>query len=135
VSTAERSLAQRSLRPAVMFWAFSGLLGIPLLVFFDPFGGWKWEPQNPIYDQMIVSLYVTLGAFCLYALRKPLEHRLFLWFVVWSSVAHGAVMLFHALLDPMHRGHLLGDVWILSGALGLGIPLYWAGNPAPSELS
>jgi hypothetical protein len=43
--------------------------------------------------------------------------------VVWSSVAHGGVMLFHALHTAVHRGHLLGDVFILAGAIGLAIPL------------
>jgi len=32
-------------------------------------------------------------------------------------------MLFHALHTAVHRGHLLGDVFILAGAMGLAIPL------------
>jgi hypothetical protein len=46
-----------TLRRAVASWAFMGIIGIPALVFFDPFGGWRWQPYNPIYDQMIVSIY------------------------------------------------------------------------------
>jgi hypothetical protein len=41
-------------------------------------------------------------------------------------VLHGGVMLFHALHDPMHRGHLIGDVWILGGAFALAVPLLQA---------
>jgi hypothetical protein len=55
-----------------------------------------------------------------------LRHALFLWFLVRPSVAHGGVMLFHAASMPLHRGHLLGDVWILSGAVSLGYPLWRA---------
>ena len=119
---------EMGLRIAVCSWAVMGLIGIPVLVLFDPFGGWKWQPQNSIYDQMIVSIYVTIGLFCALSLKDPLRHATFLWFIVWSSVAHGAVMLFHALHNPVHQGHLLGDVWILAGALGLGVPLLRAKN-------
>jgi hypothetical protein len=100
-----------------------GTIGIPVFVLADPLGGWKWVPHNSIYDQMIVSIYFALGIFCFRALRDPLASREFLWFVVWSSVAHGGVMLFHAVHAPVHRGHLLGDVFILAGAVGLAIPL------------
>jgi uncharacterized membrane protein len=111
---------------AVGAWSLMGVLGIPLFVLLDHFGGWQWQPHNAIYDQMIVSIYFVLGICCLFALRQPLQHSLFLWFVVWSSVAHGAVMLFHAASMPLHRGHLLGDVWILAGAVSLGFPLWRA---------
>jgi len=115
-----------SLRMAIISWGLMGVIGIPLLVWFDPVGGWKWEPYNSIYDQMIVSLYVVLGIFCFLSLTNPLKHAQFLWFVVWSSVAHGVVMLWHALHSQVHRGHLLGDVWILAGAIALAIPLWQA---------
>jgi hypothetical protein len=115
-----------SLKMAIISWGIIGLLGIPLLVFLDPFGGWRWEPHNSIYDQMIVSIYMVLGIFCFLSLRNPLKHSSFLWFVVWSSVAHGSVMLFHAIHADTHSGHLLGDVWILLGAIALAIPLWQA---------
>ncbi|MFM9936100.1 MAG: DUF6632 domain-containing protein [Novosphingobium sp.] len=112
-----------ALRRAVAVWAFAGLIGIPAMVYFDPFGGWQWQPENPIYDQMIVSIYFALGVCALRAIRHPLEHVSFLWFVVISSTTHGGVMLYHAVVHPMHIGHLLGDVWILAGALSLALPL------------
>ncbi len=113
-----------NLRRAVAVWAFSGLVGIPTFVFFDPLGGWKWQPYNPVYDQMMVSIYFALGICALRAFRSPLEHASFLWFVVISSLTHGSVMLFHAVTHPMYIGHLLGDVWILAGGLSLAIPLW-----------
>jgi hypothetical protein len=117
-----------TLRLAVSSWAFMGLIGIPCFVFFDLFHGWKWEPYNPIYDEMIVSIYLAVGACSLAAVRDPLKHASFLWFVVWSSLTHGGVMIFHALREPMHNGHLIGDVWILVGAIGLALPLWRAQN-------
>ena len=113
----------KSLRRVLWSWAFMGTIGIPVFVLTDPFGGWKWVPHNSIYDQMIVSIYFVLAIFCFRALRDPLTSREFLWFVVWSSAAHGGVMLVHALHAAVHRGHLLGDVFILAGAVGLAIPL------------
>lgn len=114
---------ERQLRRAVATWAFMGLIGIPSLVLLDPFGGWRWEPYNAIHDQMIVSIHVALGLCSLRAIRRPLEHAGFLWFVVWSSLAHGGVMLFHAITHPVHVGHLAGDVWILAGGSGLAVAL------------
>lgn len=111
------------LRRAVASWAFMGLFGIPVLVIFDPFGGWRWQPYNAIYDQMIVSIYIALGLFAARAIRHPLEHLSFLWFIVVSSVTHGAVMLYHAVTHRVYAGHLAGDVWILAGAAGLAVPL------------
>lgn len=113
----------RTLRWATAGWAFMGMIGIPALVFLDPFGGWRWKPNNVIYDQMMVSIYVAVGMCALRAIPRPLEHTSFLWFVVWSSFLHGGVMLYHAFAGPVHSGHLGGDVWILAGGLGLVIPL------------
>lgn len=116
----------RTLQISVMFWAFMGLIGIPVFVFFDLFHGWRWTPHNAIYDQMIVSVYFGVGICAALAIRDPLRHASFLWFVVVSSLLHGAVMLFHALHNPTHRAHLLGDVLILAGALALALPLWRA---------
>ena len=116
--------ANRALRPAVALWAFSGLVGIPAAVYFDLLGGWRWPPYNAIYDQMIVSVYFALGICAVRAIKDPVRHSSFLWFVAISSFTHGAVMLFHALHDPMHLNHLWGDVWILAGGASLAWPLW-----------
>jgi hypothetical protein len=116
--------ANRALRPAVILWAFAGLIGIPLAVYFDLLGGWRWPPYNAIYDQMMVSVYFALGICAARAIRDPIRHSSFLWFVAISSFTHGIVMLFHALHDQMHLNHLLGDVWILAGGVSLAWPLW-----------
>ncbi len=121
-----REKANRTLRPAVILWAFAGLLGIPFAVYFDLLGGWRWPPYNPIYDQMMVSVYVAVGVCSARAIRNPVGHSSFLWFVALSSFTHGFVMLFHAVQNPMHLQHLVGDVWILAGGLSLAWPLWRA---------
>jgi hypothetical protein len=111
------------IRPSIFVWAMMGTVVIPLCVYFDPFQGWRWVPFNVIYEQMIVSIYVAIGLMCFIAMRSPAKHLSFLWFIALSSFTHGFVMLFHAVTTPVHRGHLLGDVWIIAGGLSLFIPL------------
>ena len=52
----------------------------------------------------------TLGVFLLLASRDPLANASLIWFTVWSSVVHAAIMAVQAIADPMERGHLIGDV-------------------------
>ena len=72
--------------------------------------GWRWEPHQPHYEQMIVGIYFTLGVCLLLAARDPLRHLSLVWFTVWSSVVHGGIMTVQALSSVHERGHLLGDV-------------------------
>jgi hypothetical protein len=59
---------------------------------------------------MIIGVYATLGVFLLIASRNPTENRSLIWFTVWSSVVHAAIMGAQSLDDVAERGHLLGDV-------------------------
>jgi len=59
---------------------------------------------------MIVGLYATLGVFLLIASRDPYANKSLIWFTVWSSVVHGAIMGAQAFSDSGERGHLIGDV-------------------------
>jgi hypothetical protein len=59
---------------------------------------------------MIIGVYATLGVFLLIASRNPYAHKGLIWFTVWSSVVHGAIMGIQALTDTAERGHLVGDV-------------------------
>ena len=72
--------------------------------------GWRWEPHQPHYEQMIVGIYFTLGVCLLLAARDPLRHLSLIWFTVWSSVAHGGIMTIQALSNAQEHRHLLGDV-------------------------
>ena len=127
-SAAEEQMREKDisalLRGAVISWAFMGLFGIPLAVYFDFLEGWRWQPYNVIYDQMIVSIYFSVGICSAVAIKNPIKHTSFLWFVAISSFTHGMVMLYHAALNPHHLSHLMGDVWILGGGSALAIPLW-----------
>ena len=84
-------------------------LGIfPLTVLWP--SGWSWDPPQAEYLQMILGIYATLGVFLFLASRNPLQHLSLIWFTVWSSLVHAGIMAVHAFMDPVERGHLLGDV-------------------------
>jgi hypothetical protein len=51
----------------------------------------------------------TLGVFLLIAARNPYAHKSLIWFTVWSSVVHGAIMGVQGFMDTTERGHLVGD--------------------------
>ncbi|HXK25412.1 MAG TPA: DUF6632 domain-containing protein [Myxococcota bacterium] len=73
--------------------------------------GWAWHAGGPsMYLEMILGVYATLGVFLLRAARDPLGNASLIWFTVWSSVVHGAIMGAQSLVYPEHAGHLLGDV-------------------------
>lgn len=63
--------------------------------------------QEPALSMML-SLYVTLGAFLLLAVRDPYAHRSLIAFTAWSSLAHAAVMGVQAALNLIQRGELIG---------------------------
>jgi hypothetical protein len=73
--------------------------------------GWIWHTGHTShYLQMILGVYATLGTFLLIASRNPLAHLSLIWFTVWSSVVHAAIMAVQALANPDQIGHLWGDV-------------------------
>jgi hypothetical protein len=73
--------------------------------------GWSWhEGGRSHYFEMILGIYATLGVFLILASREPMAHASLIWFTVWSSVVHGAIMGVQALGDPQQTGHLWGDV-------------------------
>lgn len=72
--------------------------------------GWAWHHGRSEYLEMIIAIYATLGVFLLVASRNPERHVSLIAFTIWSSIVHGAVMALQALGNPMHIGHLYGDV-------------------------
>jgi hypothetical protein len=75
--------------------------------------GWMWHEGAPFdsqYYAMIVGVYATLGVFLIRAAAKPTNHRSLIQFTIWSSVVHAVIMAVQAAGNPMHKGHLLGDV-------------------------
>jgi hypothetical protein len=72
--------------------------------------GWAWGHGHSHYLLMIIGLYTTLGVFLLIASRDPYANKSLVWFTVWSSVVHGAIMGVQAFSDASERGHLIADV-------------------------
>lgn len=83
--------------------------------------GWAWHHGRSEYIEMIIAIYATLGVFLLLAARNPERHISLISFTIWSSIVHGGVMAVQAMGNPMHAGHLLGDVpalFIVAAVLG-----------------
>jgi hypothetical protein len=72
--------------------------------------GWTWGHGHSHYLMMIIGVYATLGVFLLFASRDPIANRSLIWFTVWSSVVHAAIMGLQSIGDAAEHGHLLGDV-------------------------
>lgn len=104
------SRKMKYLKLALLATGLIFIFGIyPLMHYIWP-GGWRWEPNQTEYEEMILGIYATLGIFLLMAARAPLEHRSLIWFTVWSSVVHAGIMTYQALVDASEHGHLMGDV-------------------------
>ena len=72
--------------------------------------GWSWhESGRSEYLEMILGIYATLGVFLLRAARDPLANRSLIWFTIWSSFVHGAIMAVQSVADIRHIRHLWGD--------------------------
>jgi hypothetical protein len=95
---------------ALVVFGLIFLVGVyPLMMSWWP-AGWRWQPNQPEYEQMILGIYATLGVFLIIASRNPLQNRSLIWFTVWSSLVHGGIMAVQAMNMPAEHGHLLGDV-------------------------
>lgn len=97
------------LRIALVVIGLTFIFGIYTLGIVWP-SGWTWGQGHSHYLLMIIGVYATLGVFLLIASRDPYAHRSIIWFTVWSSVVHGAIMGAQSFHDPAERGHLIADV-------------------------
>ena len=66
-----------------------------------------FQRNTPVFAQMMVSLYVTLGVFLLLAVRNPSAHRSLIAYTAWSNLAHGATMAMQAFRGAIPRA----DLW------------------------
>lgn len=99
----------RFLRVALVLFGLIFLVGIYPLMMSWP-AGWRWQPNQTEYEQMILGIYATLGVFLIIASKNPLQHRSLIWFTVYSSLVHGVIMAGQAMKMPAEHGHLMGDV-------------------------
>lgn len=96
------------LRYALILFGIILLLVYPLMYFWP--SGWRWEPPQYEYEQMIIGVYATLGVFLLMASKNPLQNASLIWFTVWSSIVHATIMLLQAIYNSSEHGHLYGDI-------------------------
>ncbi len=107
------SSAYKLLQLALVVFGVIMLLIYPIAVVWP--SGWIWHsgpPYESEYFMMIVGIYATLGVFLINAARNPTANLSLIWFTVWSSVVHGAIMAVQSFGDD-HMGHLWGDVLAL----------------------
>jgi hypothetical protein len=97
------------LRIALIVIGVTMIFGFTVLSIVWP-SGWTWGHDHSHYFPMIVGLYATLGVFLLIASRNPDAHGSIIWFTVWSSGVHGAIMAVQSFTDAAERGHLIADV-------------------------
>ena len=72
--------------------------------------GWAWHAGGRAeYLEMILGVYATLGVFLMIASRDPMANKSLIWFTVWSSFVHGAIMVVQSVADIRHIRHLWGD--------------------------
>jgi hypothetical protein len=117
------------LSAALIIFGVAFCLIYPLAMFWPT--GWAWHSGSPAgndYFLMIAGVYATLGIFLIRVAKEPAANASLIWFVVWSSVVHAAIMAWEATRTPGMHGHLMGDVPILLAvAVVLGVLMSRAG--------
>ncbi|WP_113964060.1 DUF6632 domain-containing protein [Mycobacterium shimoidei] len=105
------SYRYRLLQIALVVFGAVMLLLYPLALVWP--SGWAWHhgaPHQSDYFLMIVGVYATLGVFLINAARNPAANLSLIWFAVWSSAVHAAIMAAQSFGSRQHVGHLFGDV-------------------------
>jgi len=82
---------------------------------------------------MMLSLYVTLGIFLLFAVRNPSANRSLIAFTAWSSFAHAAVMGVQAFRSLIPSGELVGVAVLI--IIGVALIVLAPAKPSVERLS
>jgi hypothetical protein len=69
-----------------------------------------WRFQANAGEQMLGSVYVTLGFFLVLASRNPSANRSLIAFTAWSSLVHAGMMAWQAFHNVIPRDDLLRAV-------------------------
>jgi len=105
-------------KPKLLKFALIGigiacLLLMPLSKIWPSAFLWHGGDEGMYYFQMIAGIYAVLGLMLIWASRNPPEHRSLIWFTIWSSIVHGAIMGVQAMGDHHETTHLYTDVPLL----------------------
>jgi hypothetical protein len=111
------------------------LVGLLFLAGAYPMTDSLWHANRSMYaEDMMLSLYVTLGIFLLLASRNPSAHRSLIAFTAWSSFAHAGVMAVMAFQKADERGELLIAVAVL-GIIGVALIVLAPAKPSSERAS
>lgn len=83
------------------------LVVVGLLFLAGVFSLLRFDNPAKAWEQMLASVYATLGAFLLIAAFNPPPHRSLIAFTAWSSLVHGMVMAVQSLNGAIPRSDLL----------------------------
>ena len=67
----------------------------------------QYNNPSKAWEQMLASVYATLGVFLIIAAFNPSAHRSLIAFTAWSSLVHGAVMGVQAVKGVIPHSDLL----------------------------
>jgi hypothetical protein len=73
---------------------------------------WDYPSRHPAFEHMLVAIYVSMGAFLIWAARDPIRFLPFIDFVIVSGAVHATAMAIDAWNLPGMATHLAfrGDV-------------------------
>jgi len=121
------------LRIALIIIGLTFIFGIYTLGIVWP-SGWAWGQGHSHYLMMIIGVYATLGVFLIIASRNPYAHKSLIWFTIWSSAVHAAIMGVQSIQDTGERGHLVGDVpALILVAVVLAVLMPWTAQQSSRE--
>lgn len=112
--SAEPGVAMKRLSTFMIVLGAGLVLLIPFAFDIWP-AGFRWgHPHGHApYERMIIAIYVSLGACLIAGARDPLGNAIIIDFTILSSVFHGAVMTYDAIVQEGELTHLVGDVPLL----------------------
>jgi uncharacterized protein DUF6632 len=73
---------------------------------------WDYPARHPAFEHMLVAIFVSMGAFLIWAARDPMRFLPFIDFVIVSGAIHATAMAIDAWQMPGMASHLAfrGDV-------------------------
>src|SRR5215510_15125597 len=113
------------LRVVLLATAAFLILGLPFMFDLWPAGfRWAYPAEHHAYERMIIAVYFALGVCLVPAAFDPERHVLLIDFTILSSLLHGAVMTYDAIMQEHETKHLIGDVPLLFALAGVLIWLH-----------
>ncbi len=98
--------------------------GLPILTDLLPsLFRWSNPAVNMADEHMIVSMYYALAVCFLIAAKDPVRHAIIIDYTIISSILHGGVMAYYAMILDGEMPHMWGDIPFLF-ALAIGFIIY-----------